>query len=236
MSTYAFMNRLWPSRPRLPSFRFKNQSRRYWVTQTLVSNSPTDLLKAVRKALPLLPSVSSENPIRTPLLFSISKHIPSDHLAELVSAFQALEKVYDPIGCLSDDINPRGKPSTEAHSVALARWCGTAHSHRSLNGPRLIPFTSRLAPRPSISVGREILPGQSRTKDDEALDRALDLHDQATLTESTLKWDGLWSRENLKEDIPDELRSIPSVVSLSLNSLSTVHSYTESFRRLSLEC
>ncbi|KAG0142924.1 hypothetical protein CROQUDRAFT_661866 [Cronartium quercuum f. sp. fusiforme G11] len=176
------------------------QRRAYWASQTLVGDSSARLLEAIRQALPAVPEVVVPGTYRPPILFCISKHIPSSGLAELVEAFQDLLPAYEPIGCLSDVLGL----GSNSYSVALARW-----SNEQLDGHRVISFRSSLASRSSITVGREIFPEQQRSKKDEELGRALDSNFHLSFKDDPSKWEELWSENNRRGEIPDELQSIP---------------------------
>ncbi|KAH9820177.1 hypothetical protein DFH28DRAFT_924675 [Melampsora americana] len=196
---------------RANNLRFCNyQHRTYWINQTFTSHSPKDLLENVQKALFLSNSTSTSR--RSPLLFTISKHLPSTDLSELVKIFQNVQTSYEPIGCLSDTLSLEQKvsePLQRLHSVAFAKW----YDEEGFEGLDPISFKSTGFSRPPISVGREILPNLKDLKEDERLELALDLDHQHSFSfkdhHHHSKWDELWSRSDLKGEIPVELNSIP---------------------------
>ncbi|KAH9443585.1 hypothetical protein Pst134EA_032576 [Puccinia striiformis f. sp. tritici] len=82
------------------------------------------------------------------LLFTISKRIPSTLLLDLVKDIQSLSDLsIEPIGCLTED------PQLGIFSASIAKWSNTTNSSESI-----VPFTSNIHSRTSISVGREIYP------------------------------------------------------------------------------
>ncbi|WAQ88331.1 hypothetical protein PtA15_9A458 [Puccinia triticina] len=122
--------------------------RTYWTATTFRSSSPQKLVDTVQQTLSAFTSgalagVAAPPPV---VLYTISKRIPSEPLERLVQSFQDLEPLIEPIGCLAED------PSMGLHSVSIAKWSGAS--------TELVPFTSTIRSRASISVGREIIPSE----------------------------------------------------------------------------
>ncbi|KAA1113639.1 hypothetical protein PGTUg99_012793 [Puccinia graminis f. sp. tritici] len=155
--------------------------RTYWTATTFRSGSPQNLVETVQQTITSFASSAPTGVTAGPsiLLFTISKRIPSEFLASLVQSFQDLVPSIDPIGCLTED------SSIGLHSVSIARWSGAA--------TELIPFTSSIRSRASISVGREILPSD---RNDPTADYMGQAHQVGAESASV----------NL---LPEELRRIP---------------------------
>ncbi|PLW06047.1 hypothetical protein PCANC_27914 [Puccinia coronata f. sp. avenae] len=126
--------------------------RSYWTATTFRSPSPLKLAGALQETVASL--AGSERTAPRILLFTISKRIPSALLAGLVESIQRLPPAVQPIGCLTQD------PSPSLYSASVAQWAGEP--------ARIVPFTSTISSRPSVAVGREIIPNGSIEKTDSA--------------------------------------------------------------------
>ncbi|EFP88824.2 uncharacterized protein PGTG_14163 [Puccinia graminis f. sp. tritici CRL 75-36-700-3] len=155
--------------------------RTYWTATTFRSGSPQNLVETVQQTITSFAFSAPTGVTAGPsiLLFTISKRIPSKFLASLVQSFQDLVPSIEPIGCLTED------SSIGLHSVSIARWSGAA--------TELVPFTSSIRSRASISVGREILPSD---RNDSTADYMGQAHQVGAESDNV----------NL---LPEELRRIP---------------------------
>ncbi|KNZ59058.1 hypothetical protein VP01_1808g5 [Puccinia sorghi] len=155
----------------------------YWTATTFRSSSPHKLVEAIQQNIQAFQPNPSTTILDPPsvLLFTISKRIPSELLESLVRSFQNLVPAIEPIGCLTQD------SSIHLYSASIAKWSGPSAD--------LVPFTSTIPSRPSISVGREILPS------DQGADSRGDYtgHAHHVGAESTVA-----------NQLPEELRRIPA--------------------------
>ncbi|POW21576.1 hypothetical protein PSHT_02287 [Puccinia striiformis] len=120
----------------------------YWTATTFRSSSASKLVQSLHQTISSYKTPPSTTTGPSILLFTISKRIPSTLLLDLVNDLQSLSDLsIEPIGCLTED------PQLGVFSASIAKWSNTTDSSESI-----VPFTSNIHSRTSISVGREIYP------------------------------------------------------------------------------
>ncbi|KAH9457451.1 hypothetical protein Pst134EA_021327 [Puccinia striiformis f. sp. tritici] len=120
----------------------------YWTATTFRSSSASKVVQSLHQTISSYKTPPSTTTGPSILLFTISKRIPSTLLLDLVNDIQSLsDLLIEPIGCLTED------PQLGVFSASIAKWSNTTDSSESI-----VPFTSNIHSRTSISVGREIYP------------------------------------------------------------------------------
>ncbi|KNE86762.1 hypothetical protein PSTG_19874, partial [Puccinia striiformis f. sp. tritici PST-78] len=120
----------------------------YWTATTFRSSSASKVVQSLHQTISSYKTPPSTTTVHRSYSSTISKRIPSTLLLDLVNDIQSLsDLLIEPIGCLTED------PQLGVFSASIAKWSNTTDSSESI-----VPFTSNIHSRTSISVGREIYP------------------------------------------------------------------------------
>lgn len=164
--------------------------RRYWTACTIEAPSSANLLDRLKSRIQAYQSPPSA------LLFALSKDLPPEALTAAVTYLRAATP--EPIGCLSDAIP--GTDSSPRFGISLAAWVPDAQRD---GGVSVVPFTSTVAARPSIQLGREILPSKEREKDEVGLSRLA-----VEGASGKPRWSDMWALDNPRGEVPEALQDL----------------------------